>query len=218
MSSPRLHVPPAKPAPTDLYCWLSAAYPATPTGHLPTSRIATDLDVSTRTLRRWITDQGDSMSHLTPTQRARLSRRAILRGQGTYFWPLVDDDVAWRIDRALDQAQHNLLTLNHPARVPTSWHDRGYLRPHTVLLLHYPRAHVHGIAIASHHKHQARLYRNAEILDEQPTLNRWDALTTKYATLQTHRDRQCTAPQGLVPTGHTETLRETISTPPSLIH
>lgn len=85
--STRPHIPPATPAPTDLFCWLWAAYPPTPAGRLSSGRIAASLGVSARTLRRWISD--DRTDLLTPRQRAQLSRRAILRGRGTYLWPLV---------------------------------------------------------------------------------------------------------------------------------
>lgn len=197
-----------------MFCWLWAAYPPTTAGRLSSGRIAASLGVSARTLRRWISE--DRTDLLTPQQRAQLSRRAILRGRGTYLWPLVDATTAWRVDAGMRTALDSLALVNTPARIPDTWHCRHYLSPHTVYLLHYPRAHVYGIAFAQHHKHHARLYRHAEVIDERTVPNRWAALAQKLATLQDHRATHCTAPRSLVPTGRTEVLRATTDDPPKL--
>lgn len=212
MSTPtRLDVPAAAPAASDLVCWLHAAYPLTPRRTLPTTRIAADLGVSPSTLRRWITNP-DQDRH-TPAHRSYLARRAILRGKGTYLWPLVDAAAARRLDRSLAHATHCLTLVDDPASIPTSWHTKRWLTPHTVLLIHYPRAHVYGVAYTNHRKHLARLSRNGEIIQTHTAPNRWAALANKLATLQAHRPEHCTTPQALVPTGHTETWRATPTDP-----
>ena len=86
-------VPEATPATADLVCWIWAAFPPH-RGTINQTRVADALGVSRRTFGRWLADaEGRSFDAQT---RAKLARRAILRGHGTYLWPDLDPATRYR--------------------------------------------------------------------------------------------------------------------------
>lgn len=202
-------IPPATAAASDLVCWLHAAYRPRPDGWLPTTRVAADLGVSARTIRRWAQE---SERTPTPPQRTYLARRAILRGRGTYLWPDLDDAGRFR------QRTQGQLHAGYAAQVDAGdtrpyWRDRGHLETFWVVLAWYPRAHVYQVAIGRTDKALSRIAYRAEILKVQHAPSMFHANAVKAATLAAHADRQCITPRALVPTGRTDTLRQTGGTP-----
>lgn len=206
MTPQQAPLPPPRPAPSDLYCWLHAAYPLTDAGSLPLPRVAADLNVSRTVVRRWLA--AGNTEPLTKAQHAYLHRRAILRGRGTYLWPLIGAETAYTLDRALTYAEHCLTLVDDSRRMPATWRTDKTLTAHWVVLLHYPRAHVYGIATGRTDKHHAKLSRHADVITIHPVANRHAATVAKLRTLRAHRSIHCTTPIELVPTGRTETWRE----------
>lgn len=199
-------LPPATPATPDLICWLWAAFSA-PGGRLETARIADALGVSQRTVQRWI--KGPS-GHIPDHIRRRLRQRAILRGRGTYLWPAIDDTTRRRSAGELEYARraHQLIS-DHPTRVDPTWSKRGYLSPRQVLLVHFPKAHVYGVSIAQHEKAVAKIESRGEIIRVRNAPNIFAARIIKGTALADHADHRTIVPNELVPTGRTETWRET---------
>lgn len=216
MTPKQAPLPPPRPAPSDLYCWLYAAYPLTKGGELPFPTIATNLNVSPETVRQWL--RSDGTEALTKTQRTYLHRRAILRGRGTYLWPLIDADTAYTLDRTLAYAEHCLSLVDNPSRMPATWLADKTLTAHWVALMHYPRAHVYGIASGRTDKHYARLASHGNIIDTVSVANKHAATIAKICTLKTHRETHCTTPEEFVPTGRTSTWRSTTSQHQTTIH
>lgn len=199
-----IEIPQATPATPDLICWLWAAIPQRD-GQINISRTAARFGVSRTTIRRWITDPVDRELNHAGLTRAR--QLAILRGHGTYLWPGLDEATQFRNQTAWEFAQR-AQTLLDSRRGRAEWHTNGTLDPHTVMLVHWPRAHVHTIAIASIHKSVARLERKGEIITSHQLPNRWAAELVKYQTLASYSIRRCITPRTLVPVGRTDAIRD----------
>jgi hypothetical protein len=133
-------VPEATPATADLVCWIWAAF-APYRGRINQSRVADALGVSRRTLGRWLSDAQDR--RFDPRTQAEMSRRAILRGHGSYLWP--DLDPATRF-RSRGQIRNAFIAYQAIADgvYPDAWRTNGTLDEHQVLQLWYPDAHVYG--------------------------------------------------------------------------
>ncbi len=201
-----LTIPPATAATPDLVCWLWAAYPEH-RGRLPVRKIAADLGVSERTIRRWIAD-GAGRDFDAETQ-ARIAQRAILRGKGTYLWPDLDEGSLIRHQAVAANAEISLRAILND-RYPLAWDnpDNGTMTPHDVVMVHYPRAHVFAIAAINDPKSRQHLERRAEILRVEPQPNKWAALLVKHRALATMAEHRCITPRRLVPRGRTDTWRE----------
>lgn len=196
-------IPPATPAASDLVCWLHAAYPARDDGWLPTSRIAADLGVNPRTVRRWAHDT----TKATPSREHRtyLARRAILRGRGTYLWPELDEASRFRQDE--QGAFHaRCAQLVDEGDVLPAWEDAGHLTKYWVALAWYPRAHAYTVSIGRTKKALSRIEYRAEVLRVITAPSMFHAAAIKAATLEQHPGRRCIAPRELIPTGRTEAL------------
>lgn len=196
-------LPMATPATADLVCWLWAAFPPTD-GRLHIPRIATVLGVSPATIRRWIADP--TGRHFDSQTQRYLSRRAILRGRGTYLWPPLDPTTTERSAGERDNAINATSSISRGI-YPPAWETNGTLTSYSVLLVHYPRAHVYGVHTVRSNKARSRIHRDSDIVDEISADHRYEALVLKHALLDTVVERRCIAPAALVPTGRTDTWR-----------
>lgn len=200
-------VPPATPAVSDLVCWLWAAFPPRE-GKLNVSRISRALGVPATTMRRWIT-KNDPSKLAGPTVR-RIHQRAILRGRGHYLWPDLDQVSRRRAAMLYSAAISNVeLIETEPDRIPPEWRRNGTLEPHQVHLVHFRRAHVYGVASTRHPKALAKIRRFGTILDTQIVGNKYAGVVLKHQMLDLVEEHRCVVPRELVPTGRTETWRET---------
>lgn len=197
-------IPEATAATADLVCWLWAAYPPR-NGRIPVRRVADDLGVHERTVRRWITGTTPHEDHYDKIMR-RLRQRAILRGHGNYPWPNLDAATAYR-QTAMAQTAASSAAAIAEGTYPHTWRDNGTLEPHEILLVEYPKAHVYGIHAVSTLKARQRIERTGLILQEAESSNRYAAQQLKYAVLLQLGDHRCIVPKKLVPGGHTETWR-----------
>ena len=197
-------VPEATPATADLVCWIWAAF-APFRGTINKTRVAGALGVSPRTLGRWIHD-AESRSFDKQTQ-AELSRRAILRGRGSYLWPDLDPATRYRTH---GQARNAFIAYQAivDETFPEAWRTNGTLVEHQVLQLWYPDAHVYGIAVVSNEKALAKIKKEAETLQVRHAPNKYAALLIKHALQATRVGDRCIAPRSLVKIGRTETWRE----------
>lgn len=205
MSTPRRPdgIPPATPAASDLVCWLHAAYPARDDGWLPTSHIAADLGVTSRTVRRWAQDTAKIPAH---EHRTYLARRAILRGRGTYLWPELDESSRFRQDE--QGAFHaRCAQLVNDRDILPAWEEAGHIAEYWIALAWYPRAHAYTVAMGRTRKALTRIEYRAEILRVITAPSMFHAAAIKAATLSQYPDRRCIAPRELIPTGRTEALR-----------
>jgi hypothetical protein len=199
-------VPPATPATTDFVCWLWAAF-APRDGRLHISRIAKALGVSTTTLRRWIAKDDP---RLRGRQIGRLHQRAILRGHGHYWWPDLDPVTRRRSELLYaDALRNDQLITNEPERVAPTWHQNGTLSPHVVQIIYFPKAHVYGVSAATHDKARAKVERHGEVMESTVVPNKYAAIALKHEILNRVDEHRCITPRHLVPTGRTETWRET---------
>ncbi|WP_203338647.1 hypothetical protein [Nocardioides limicola] len=199
-------VPAATPSTTDFVCWLWAAFPPR-NGRLNIARIAEALEISPTTLRRWIAEDEPK---LLRQQVVRMHQRAILRGRGTYLWPALDEASRRRSELAYATAKRNdELIRTEPDRIAPTWKKNGTLDKRWVYVVHWPRAHAYGVAVVTHHKSSARVLRHGEILDAIEVPNKYAAIALKQEILARVDEHRCITPKHLVPTGHTETWRET---------
>jgi hypothetical protein len=199
-------VPPATPAATDFVCWLWAAFPPRD-GRLNVRRIAKALGVSTTTLRRWIAKDDPKLRR---RQIGRLHQRAILRGHGHYVWPDLDPVTRRRSELLYaDALRNDQLITNEPERVAPTWHQNGTLSPHVVQIVYFPRAHVFGVSAATHDKARAKVERHGAVIESTVVPNKYAAVALKHEILNRVDQHRCITPRHLVPTGRTETWRET---------
>lgn len=199
-------VPPATPATTDFLCWLWAAFPPK-NGRLNISRIATALGISTTTLRRWIAKDEPKMQ---ATQIRRLEQRAILRGKGHYLWPGLDPVTRRRSELIYaDALRNDELIRTEPQRVAPPWRKNGTVDPHVVQVVYFPKAHVYGVSAATHDKAQAKVRRHGNVIESTTVDNKYAAVALKQEILRRVDEHRCITPRHLVPTGRTETWRET---------
>lgn len=203
-------IPPATPATSDFVCWLWAAFPQRE-GKLNLTRVAGALGVSRTTVRRWIATDTPRLSR---QQLNMLIRRSILRGRGEYLWPPLDVATRRRSELNLEYALRcDKLIRTDPASVPPEWEKTGALRPREVHLIHFPRAHVYGVSAITHEKAEAKIRRYGEILETTRAANMYAGIVLKHLTLQRVDEARCIAPRALVPTGRTETWRESAGQP-----
>ena len=197
-------VPEATPATADLVCWIWAAF-APLQGHdqqNPGGRGARGVLAD---LGRWIDDaEGRSFDRQA---QAELSRRAILRGRGSYLWPDLDPATRYRTH---GQARNAFIAYQAIVEetFPEAWRANGTLVEHQVLQLWYPDAHVYGIAVVSNKKALAKIKKDAEILQVRHAPNKYAALLIKHALQASRAGHRCIAPRSLVKIGRTETWRE----------
>lgn len=203
MARTRTPLPAWTPAPGDFACWLEAAYPHNSRGHLPTTRIGADLGVSPSTVRRWVANDN---AGLTRAQRGYLSRRAILRGRGTYQWPQLDQDAIRRQEHQARYAAH-LASLVDAGETRQSWRDRGDLTEYWVALAWYPHAHAYAVSIGRTKKALSRIEVRAQLVDVEQAPHKFAAQVRKQTILTAHLERRCVVPRELAPTGHTDALR-----------
>lgn len=198
-------VPEATAATNDLVCWLWAAF-APRDGSLNITRVAQGLGVSRATVRRWIRSNNPK---LTRAQVARLHQRAILRGRGHYLWPALDETSRARSE-LLHQAaiRNDELIRNEPERVAPTWQKDLTLDSHEVHIVHYPKAHVYGVAVSNHPKTLPKLRRFGEILQTVTVPNKYAAIALKHEVLERMAQHRCIVPSRLVPSGRTEVWRE----------
>jgi hypothetical protein len=148
--------------------------------------------------------QGRSFDKQT---QAELSRRAILRGRGSYLWPDLDPATRFRTRGAAHDAFVAYQAIAD-GTFPEAWETNGTMVEHEVLQLWYPDAHMYGVAVISAGKSRARLEKAAEILQVRHVPNKYVGLLIKHAIQATRAGHRCIAPQSLVPIGRTETWRE----------
>lgn len=203
------------PAAPDLVCWLWAAFPPR-RGWLQTSKIAVALGVSAPTVRRWIRANASELNatrvNWSPLDEASmkvLRRRAILRGRGHYLWPPADPATLERSRGSVRHAvtaRQNLLELGPSPRDRQTGRD-GY---HEVHLVHFPVAHVFGVASSYNVKTLAKIMKIGEVLQTITVPDKHAAVIVKETALELiGAENRCIAPRQLVPTGRTETWLET---------
>lgn len=190
----------------DARIWILAAFPPTPRGRPNNRQAAAKLGISERTLRRWIHDP----TKFRPDALKRLMQLAVLRGKGTLLWPTPSAETIAHEQKALETATRAVLEIEAGIDLDF-WEgpkvDR--LQPHTVYLLHYPRAHAYGITNSQHPKSLARIKRvGGEIISAETHPNYWAAEQAKYATLFEKCDLRCVAPTGAMPVGSRHAWRE----------
>ncbi|MGL5826240.1 MAG: hypothetical protein ACRCYU_15715, partial [Nocardioides sp.] len=199
-------VPPAAAGMTDFVCWLWAAFPPRD-GRLNVSAVAKALGVSATTLRRWIAKDDPK---LRAAQSRRLRQRAILRGKGHYLWPDLDPVARRRSELVYaDAVRNDEMIRTEPERVAPPWRKNGTLDPHVVQIVFFPKAHVFGVSAATHEKAQAKVRRRGEIIESTVVPNKFAAIALKHEILTRFDEHRCITPRRLVPTGRTETWRET---------
>lgn len=201
-----LELPLAQPATPDLVCWLWAL--AGKSGRINVNVVARTLSVSPATVRRWLRQPEEWQ--LQQGALAILRQHAILKGRGTYLWPDLDQTTINRGRGQLAAAIDNLTLLREtPTKLPPTWRTTGVFAQHMVHVLHYPHAHVYGIAITSSPKTLARLNsKHPDFLASRTVSNKWEAWYLKHKTLERVAERRCIAPASMVPIGRTETVRE----------
>ncbi len=204
--SEELALPMATPAAADLVCWLWAAIPQRD-GKINVTRAADALGVSRSTVRRWVTNAHDLVLNDTGTR--ILARRAILRGHGRYLWPLLDEATLARNEQQVSYARkaHAAILDRGPEGVP-GWNDKGHLGPHTVAVVHYPKAHVYGVTSARTVKALQKVTRVGQIIQTRTVDSRFAAQLVKLETLARARDHRCVIPRELIPSGRTEVWLE----------
>ena len=200
-------LPEATPAAADFICWLWAAFRPNRDGNLPTTKAAQTLGVSPSTVRRWVRDP--DKAKITRPRRTALARRAILRGRGHYLWPEADPNTVERSEAATRHARAALANL-HEIGPTQRDRSRGILEDHTVYLLHYRHAHVYGLLSTRGTKHLPKAVRaGADVIEQITVPNEHAAIILKADILKRVGEARCIAPRALVPTGRTETWRET---------
>lgn len=195
-------LPAPTPATADLLCWLWAATPPR-RERLHIARAAAALGVSDTTLRRWIKNaQGAQMPQPAAAKIPRMAQLAVLRGRGQMLWPPLDRNYRERRLALIDEAQRCLtVTQESPEIAPEAW-----LRPTQLYLVHYPRAHVYGVASGSTKATAAKIHgAGGQIIGETTVRNRHAATLAKAALIDRAGDAHCIPPRSLVPTGRTET-------------
>lgn len=195
------------PAPADLVCWLTAAFPLNRRGRVNVRLAADALGVSQSTIRRWIRDA--DVMELAPWAVTMLKRRAILRGRGAILWPDIDEGTRVRSQTRIPYVRTCLEVLTRPRSVPVAWARNGFLTEHRVHLLWYPVAHVYAVAANRTTKSDQRRARAASILDTVGVPNGFAAELVKELTLESVLEHRCIAPRSLVNVGRTETWRQT---------
>lgn len=196
-------IPEATASTPDLVCWLWAAFPPR-NGQLHLRRIADALAVSPSTIRRWVSDAQDREFD-EDTQRY-LTRRAILRGRGTYLWPDLDTASVHRTTGEATNAGTATAAIED-GRYPAIWDSNGTLETHHVLEVAYPAAHVAGVAVVRTQAARRRIERTGTITKATPAPHKYAGLQIKHQILGPHRDQRCIPPRSLVPTGRTDTWR-----------
>ncbi|MDN5804960.1 MAG: hypothetical protein L0H26_10330, partial [Microlunatus sp.] len=172
-------IPAATAATPDLICWIWAAFPPY-RGRINKSRVAEALGVSRRTLGRWIDDaDGRTFDKLT---QAYLSRRAILRGRGTYLWPDLDQATRFRTRSEASNAYTAYRAIEEGV-IPPAWQRNTTLLDHDVIQLYYKRAHVYGIAVVSNDRAYAKIVNAGEVLAVRHAPNKYAGLLLKHALL-----------------------------------
>lgn len=194
-------LPTLSPATADLVCWLWAATPPK-RGRLDVARAATSLGVSESTLRRWIKHaKAAEMPASAHAKLPRLHQLAILRGRGQLLWPPLSRTSRERQLALAAEARRSLdFTRAEPQHAPKNW-----LTPHTLYLVHYPRARCYGVASGST-KSTLDKIRAADgtVVAQASVANRHAAALAKAAVLEQVREGRCIPPRELVPTGRTE--------------
>lgn len=200
-------VPEATPAAPDLICWLWAAFPPR-NGRLHVARIAEGLGVSASTIRRWVREA--ARLQLNDEGMLLVKRRAILRGRGRYLWPDLDPTSRQRQHlQARYAARVDYTIRTTPEQRSPTWSQNGTLEEHTVALVHYPKAHAYGVSTARSAKSLQRLQRTGVIMQATTVSNKYAAVVLKHHTLTRVDSHRCLVPRELVPSGRTETWRET---------
>lgn len=197
-------IPPATAATPDLVCWIWAAFPPY-RGHINKTRVAEALGVSRRTLGRWIADaEGRVFDQHT---QAALSRRAILRGHGTYLWPDLDE---MSLFRTRSEARNAYIASKaiEAGVIPDAWQSNTTLLPHDVLEIKYKRAHVFGVAVVSNPKSRAKIESAGTVFRSWYAPNKYAGLMIKHTLLAQKSEHRCIPPRSLVKIGRTETWRE----------
>ncbi len=215
-------LPLATPATPDLVCWLRAAYPPKEgrginEARVNTRRLAQILEVSPRTIQRWLADPDDLV--LNRAALTMLRRYAILRGHGTILWPEHDPGTARRIANLAQKSRRSWQISQDPELVPAD--DPKMTNPCTVLQYHAPEAMVIGIATGDPKERKRKLKaQGAVIIDEVTVPNYYAAQVAKYAALELAGTEVCLPPRSLMPSGRTEVWRARAGTIDlqSLIH
>lgn len=202
-------LPLATPATADLVCWLRAAYPPKEgrginEARVNTGRLAQILEVSPRTIQRWLAKPDDLV--LNRAALTRLRRYAILRGHGTILWPEHDPGTARRIANLAQKSRRSWEISKDSELVPAD--DPKMTNPCTVLQYHAPEAMVIGIATGEPKERKRKLKaQGAVIIDEVTVPNYYAAQVIKYAALELAGTEVCLPPRTLLPTGRTEVWR-----------
>lgn len=206
VESDELTLPMATPAAADLVCWLWAAIPQRQ-GRINVARSADALGVSPSTVRRWVKNAHELV--LNETGMRILRRRAILRGHGRYLWPLIDPATLARNDRQLEYARmsHAAIIEKGPEGV-AAWNEKGHLEPHTVAVVHYPKAHVYGVTSARTLKALQKVTRVGDLTQTRTVDSRFAAQLVKLETLARVSEHRCVVPRELIPSGRTEVWLE----------
>lgn len=201
-------IPAATAATPDLVCWIWAAFPPY-RGHINKTRVAEALGVSRRTLGRWL-DDAEGREFDRDTQ-AALSRRAILRGHGTYLWPDLDEMSLFRTRSEARNAYTAYKAIQADV-IPAAWRDNTTLLPHDVLQISYERAHVFGVAVSVVHntkKTRAKIENTGGLVFRSHRAeNKYAALMLKHTLLAQKTEHRCIPPRSRVKIGRTETWRE----------
>lgn len=197
-------IPPATAATPDLVCWIWAAFPPY-RGHINKTRVAEALGVSRRTLGRWISDADGR--HFDQHTQAELSRRAILRGRGSYLWPDLDPASLFRTRSEATNAYTAYRSIEAGV-IPDAWRNNTTLLRHDVIQVYYAHAHVYGVAVVSNEKALAKIVKAGEVMQIRHAPNRYAGLLLKHALLATKTEHRCIPPRSLVKIGRTETWRE----------
>lgn len=79
------------------------------------------------------------------------------------------------------------------------WSTDGTLEPHTVLLVHFPKAHVYGVASTRTSKGRARVLSKVTVVQEVTVANKYIAILAKELTLATHHQHRCVAAASCFP-------------------
>lgn len=191
---------------TDLKIWIQAAIPPRPDGSLDRDRAAKRLGISTRTLRRWLAHP----ESVPLTARKRLLQLAILRGHGHILWPAPPADVLDRDSQLAEYAVNASFEIAAGENLDFWAGPRPErLKPHNLLMLHYPRAHAYCVTTAQDAKALAKIKRTgAQIITQQTFANYWAAQAIKMSWLEQHRDLRCVVPRELIPISRTHLWRE----------
>jgi len=190
----------------DLMIWIKAAIPPKPNGRVDRARAADRLGISERTLRRWLAEP----DRVPQAAIKRLHQLAILRGKGTILWPAPPQDVLERDATLAEYASRAVGDIAQGVSIDFwTGPEPDRMKPHSLYVLHFPRAHVYATSIAQHAKALARIKRaGAVVVEQRDFATYWAAQSVKMHLLLQHRERRCVVPKSLVPVNRTHLWRE----------